>query len=112
MTDVDRIGGVPVVMRALLDAGVLHGDALTVTGRTMAEDLAAIAPPDPDGKVIRALAEPIHAHGGLDDPARLAGARGRGGEGAPAFESTVFEGTARVFDDEKDAMAAVTGGRI
>ena len=60
MTDVDRIGGIPVVMRALLDAGLLDGDALTVTGRTMAENLADIAPPDPDGKVIRAMSEPIH----------------------------------------------------
>src|SRR5580765_8485197 len=51
MTDIDRVGGVPVVMRALLDAGLLHGDCLTVTGRTMAENLADIAPPDPDGKV-------------------------------------------------------------
>ena len=57
MTDVDRVGGVPVVMRALLDAGLLHGDTLTVTGRTMAENLADIRPPDVDGKVVRALAE-------------------------------------------------------
>ena len=55
MTDVDRVGGVPVVMKALLDAGLLHGDCLTVTGRTMAENLADIAPPDLDGKVLRAL---------------------------------------------------------
>ena len=60
MTDIDRIGGVPVVMKALLDAGLLHGEALTVTGRTMAENLAAIAPPDPDGKIIRAMDNPIH----------------------------------------------------
>src|SRR5207237_6404443 len=65
MTDVDRVGGVPVVMKALLDAGLLHGDALTVTGRTMAENLASIAPPDPDGKVLRAVSEPIHRTGGL-----------------------------------------------
>src|SRR5690606_35424194 len=65
MTDVDHVGGVPVVMRALLDAGLLHGDVLTVTGRTMAENLAEIAPPDPDGKIIHALSDPIHATGGL-----------------------------------------------
>ena len=65
MTDVDRIGGVPVVMKALLDAGLLHGDCLTVTGKTMAENLADIAPPDVDGKVLRALREPIHKTGGL-----------------------------------------------
>src|SRR5215475_731866 len=65
MTDVDRIGGVPVVMKALLDAGLLHGDCLTVTGQTMAENLAHIAPPDPDGKVLRALDNPIHPTGGI-----------------------------------------------
>ena len=61
MNDVDKIGGIPVVMRALMDAGLLHGDCLTVTGRTMAENLAAIDPPDVDGTIIRALSEPIHA---------------------------------------------------
>ena len=65
MFDVDRIGGVPVVMKALLDAGLLHGDCLTVTGQTMAENLAQIAPPDPDGKVLRALDNPIHPTGGI-----------------------------------------------
>src|SRR4051812_45611882 len=65
MTDIDGIGGIPVVMKALLDAGLLHGDALTVTGKTVAENLAHIAPPDPDGKIIHALSEPIHATGGL-----------------------------------------------
>ena len=55
MTDIDRVGGVPVVMKALLDAGLLHGDCLTVTGKTVAENLADIAPPDVDGKVVRAL---------------------------------------------------------
>ncbi len=111
MTDVDRIGGIPVVLRALLDAGVLHGDALTASGRTMAEELDVIAPPDPDGKIIRALAEPIHRTGGL---AILHGSLAP--EGAvvksASFESTVVEGTAKVFDDEKDAMAAVTSGSI
>ena len=62
-------------MRALLDAGLLHGDALTVTGKTMAENLAEIAPPDPDGAIIHAMNDPIHRTGGLCDPARLAGAR-------------------------------------
>ena len=65
MTDIDRIGGVPVVMKALLDAGLLHGDALTVTGRTMAENLAEIAPPDPDGAIIHAMNNPIHRTGGI-----------------------------------------------
>src|SRR3954471_8156850 len=65
MTDVDRIGGIPVVMRALLDAGLLHGDVLTVTGRTVAENLADVNPPDVDGKVLRALSRPIHSTGGI-----------------------------------------------
>ena len=65
MSDVDRVGGIPVVMRTLLDAGLLHGECLTVTGRTMAENLADIAPPDPDGTVIHALSQPIHRTGGL-----------------------------------------------
>src|SRR5690606_14918190 len=65
MNDVDRIGGVPVVMKALLDAGLLHGDALTVTGRTVAENLAEIDPPDPDGKILRAMDDPIHRTGGI-----------------------------------------------
>ena len=111
MTDVDRIGGVPVVLKALLDAGILHGDALTASGRTMAEELTAIAPPDPDGKIIRAAGEPIHRTGGL---AVLRGSLAPDGAvvKSASFESAVMEGIARVFDDEKDAMAAVTGGGI
>src|SRR4051795_9856433 len=64
MSDVDAIGGVPVVMKALLDAGLLYGDALTVTGRTVAENLEEVAPPDPDGKIIHAMSDPIHRTGG------------------------------------------------
>jgi dihydroxy-acid dehydratase len=111
MTDVDRIGGIPVVLRALLDAGVLHGDTLTVSGRTMAEELDAIAPPDPDGKIIRALSEPIHRTGGLTILHGSLAPEGAVVKSA-SFESEVIEGTARVFDDEKDAMAAVTSGSI
>ena len=55
MNDVDKVGGIPMVMKALLDAGLMHGDVLTVTGKTMAENLADIAPPDVDGQIIRAL---------------------------------------------------------
>ncbi len=65
MADVDRIGGIPVVMRELLEAGLLHGDCLTVTGRTMAENLAELDPPRPDGEVVHPLSAPIHAIGGL-----------------------------------------------
>jgi dihydroxy-acid dehydratase len=111
MTDVDRIGGVPVVMKALLDAGLLHGDALTVTGRTLGEELQAIAPPDPDGKIIHALADPMHRTGGLTILRGSLAPEGAVVKSA-SFSSAVMEGTARVFDDEKDAMAAVTAGRI
>src|SRR5512133_615300 len=65
MTDVDRVGGVPVVMRTLLDAGLLHGECLTVTGRSVAENLAGLRPPDPDGHVVRAIGQPIHRSGGI-----------------------------------------------
>ncbi len=111
MSDVDAIGGVPVVMRALLDAGLLHGDALTCTGRTLAENLAHLAPPDPDGRVIRAMGNPMHATGGL---AILRGSLAPDGAvvKTAGFEQSVFEGTARVFDGEQGAMDAVTGGTL
>jgi dihydroxy-acid dehydratase len=107
MTDVDAIGGIPVVMKALLDAGLLHGDALTVTGRTLAENLADIAPPDPDGKIIRALKNPIHPVGGITV---LRGSLAPDGAvlKSAGIEYEVFEGTARVFDREQSAMDAVT----
>ena len=63
MNDLDKIGGVPVVMKALLDAGLIHGNELTVTGKTVAENLASINPPDPDGKIIHAVNNPIHKIG-------------------------------------------------
>src|SRR5215218_5483296 len=111
MTDVDRIGGVPVVLRALLDAGLLHGDVLTVTGKTMAENLAEIAPPDPDGAIIHAMSEPIHRTGGLTI---LRGSLSPDGAvvKSAGFDTDVFEGTARVFDGEQGAMDAVTHGRL
>jgi dihydroxy-acid dehydratase len=111
MSDVDRVGGVPVVMKALLDAGLLHGDALTVTGRTVAENLAELAPPDPDGEIIRAIGTPIHRTGGLTI---LRGSLAP--EGAvvktAGFDADVFEGTARVFDREQPAMQAVEDGTL
>ena len=111
MTDVDRIGGVPVVMRALLDAGLLHGDALTVTGKTVAENLADIAPPDPDGNVIRAVDSPIHRTGGLTI---LKGSLAPDGAvvKSAGLESDTFEGTARVFDTEQPAMDALAAGKL
>jgi dihydroxy-acid dehydratase len=111
MTDIDRIGGIPVVMRALLDAGLLHGDALTVTGRTVAENLAALDPPDPDGTILRSVADPIHRVGGISI---LRGSLAP--EGAvvktAGFDSAVFEGTARVFDTEQPAMRALEDGTL
>jgi dihydroxy-acid dehydratase len=111
MTDVDRIGGVPVVMKALLDAGLLHGDCLTVTGRTVAENLADIAPPDPDGTVLRAMTEPIHRTGGITI---LRGSLAPDGAvvKSAGFDSDVFTGTARVFDRERAAMDALEDGTI
>jgi dihydroxy-acid dehydratase len=111
MNDVDRIGGVPVVMKALLDAGLLHGDALTVTGRTMAENLADIAPPDPDGKILRAMDNPIHKTGGITI---LNGSLAPDGAvvKSAGFDSDVFEGTARVFERERGALDALEDGTI
>ncbi len=111
MNDVDRIGGVPVVMKALLDAGLLHGDVLTVTGRTMAENLAHISPPDPDGKVLRALTNPIHPTGGITILHGSLAPEGAVVKSA-GFDSSVFEGTARVFDGERAAMNALEDGTI
>ncbi|HEY3201433.1 MAG TPA: dihydroxy-acid dehydratase [Actinomycetes bacterium] len=111
MNDIDRVGGVPVVMRALLDAGLLHGHALTVTGRTMAENLADISPPDPDGKIIHALDDPIHKTGGLTILRGTLAPDGAVVKSA-GLDDDVFEGTAKVFDDEKDAMTALTHGGI
>ncbi|WP_153395582.1 dihydroxy-acid dehydratase [Ornithinicoccus halotolerans] len=111
MTDVDRIGGIPVVMQALLDAGLLHGDVLTVTGRTMAENLAELSPPQLDGTVLRQLSDPIHATGGLTI---LQGSLAPDGAvvKSAGFDSEVFRGTARVFDREQPAMAALEDGTI
>jgi dihydroxy-acid dehydratase len=111
MTDIDRIGGVPVVMKALLDAGLLHGDALTVTGKTMAENLAELNPPAPDGEVLHAMTNPIHRTGGI---AVLQGSLAP--EGAvvksAGFDAEVWEGPARVFDGEQGAMDAVADGTL
>jgi dihydroxy-acid dehydratase len=111
MVDVDRVGGVPVVMRHLLEAGLLHGDCLTVTGRTVAENLAALDPPEPDGDVVHRLDAPIHAIGGI---AVLSGSLAPKGGVVKVAGITFdrFEGIARVFDGEDGAMAAILGGSI
>lgn len=111
MLDVDRMGGVPVVMKALLDAGLMHGDCLTVTGKTLAENLAEIDPPDPDGAVLRAMADPIHPTGGITI---LTGSLAPDGAvvKSAGFDSSVFTGTARVFDRERAALDALEDGTI
>jgi dihydroxy-acid dehydratase len=111
MQDLDRVGGVPVVMKELLDAGLLNGDAMTVTGTTIAENLAEVSPPAPDGTVVRAFSEPIHAEGGT---AILYGSLAPEGSvmkiaGAASLE---FRGRARPFDSEQAAFDAVTSGSI
>jgi dihydroxy-acid dehydratase len=111
MKHVDEIGGVPVVMKALLDAGLLHGDCLTVTGRTMAENLAHIEPPDPDGKVLRAMSNPIHPTGGITILHGSLAPEGAVVKSA-GFDSDVFEGTARVFERERAALDALEDGTI
>ena len=111
MTDLDRIGGVPVVLRSLLEAGLLHGDCLTVTGRTMAENLDELAPPPPDGVVVHRLDDPIHAEGGI---AVLTGSLAPRGSvvKVAGIDQLQFAGTARVFDGEAAAMEAILAGRI
>src|SRR5674476_377018 len=111
MNDVDRIGGVPVVMKALLDAGLVHGDCLTVTGKTVAENLAEIDPPDPDGKILRALDNPIHHSGGITILRGSLAPEGAVVKSA-GFDSDVFEGIARVFDRERAALDALEDGTI
>ena len=113
MTDLDRIGGVPVVLKMLLDAGLLHGDVMTVTGKTMAENLAEINPPDPDGVVVHPWSAPINVEGGL---LILTGSLAPKGSVVKVAgltpEQRLFEGTARVFDGEDGAMAAIMAGEI
>ncbi len=111
MADVDRVGGVPVVMKALLDAGLIHGDALTVTGKTVAENLEGINPPDPDGKIIRALNNPIHKTGGISILKGSMAPQGAVVKTA-GFDLEDFTGPARVFEREAAAMQALTDGKI
>ena len=105
MVDLDRIGGVPVVLRALLDEGLLQGDIPTVTGKTMAENLEGVTFPE-DQDVLLPMAEPLASDGGI---AVLRGSLAP--EGAvvkvAGIDQTVFEGAARVFDDERDALDAL-----
>src|SRR6188472_2821636 len=102
MSDLDRVGGVPVVLRHLLEAGLLHGDEMTVTGKTMAENLAAIDPPRPDGVVVYPVDRPIDVEGGINV---LTGSLAPLGAvvkvAGLSHEQRQFEGEARVFDGEE-----------
>ena len=113
MTDLDRVGGVPVVMKHLLDAGLLHGDVLTVTGRTMAENLAEIDPPPPDGVVVHPLDQPIHAEGAIVVLRGSLAPRGSVVKVAGlTHDQLEFVGVARVFDGEDGAMDAILADDI
>ena len=113
MTDLDRIGGVPVVLKHLLEEGLLHGDEMTVTGKTMAENLAEIDPPAPDGTVVYPISQPINPEGGLNILTGSLAPLGSVVKVAGLTEDQrTFEGPARVFDGEDGAMAAVMGGEI
>ncbi len=111
MSDVDKVGGIPVILKALLDAGLLHGDCLTVTGKTMAENLADINPPDPDGEILRAVKSPMGVSGGITI---LSGSLAKDGAVTKVAGVGVdsFEGPARVFDREQAAMQALEDGTI
>jgi dihydroxy-acid dehydratase len=111
MNDVDKIGGIPVVMKALLDAGLMHGDCLTVTGRTMRENLEALDPRGLDGDVLRKLDAPIHATGGLTILKGTLAPEGAVVKSA-GFDDSTFTGTARVFDGERAALDALTQNAI
>jgi dihydroxy-acid dehydratase len=112
MSEIDRVGGIVAVLKVLLDADLLHGDCRTVTGRTLAENLAAIDDiPSPDGNIIRDLDDPIHADGGL---AVLHGTLAPAGAivKVAGLDEETFTGTARVFDGEQAAMDYVLDGKL
>ena len=109
--DLHRAGGIPAVMKELLKAGLLHGDCITITGKTVAENLADVPELSPEQKVIRPVANPIYAQGHL---AILKG--NLSPEGCVAkitgLKNPQITGPARVFDDEQSALAAIMAGQI
>ncbi len=111
MVDIDRVGGIPTILKHLLDNGLVNGDCLTVTGKTLAENLALIDPPDPDDDVIHPISRPIHSRGGI---AVLSGSLAPLGSvvKVAGLDQTLFDGPARVFDGEADAMEAILAGTI
>ena len=111
MNDVDRRGGIPVLMNALLEAGLIHGDALTVTGKTVAENLAELRPDPLDGEVLHRLDDPIHATGGLTILSGTMAPEGAVVKTA-GFDAEIFEGPARVFERERAALDALAAGQI
>src|SRR5829696_8062081 len=111
MNDVDRHGGIPVIMKAMLDEGLLHGDALTVTGKTLAENLRDLDPDPIDGTVIHTIDDPIHATGGITILHGSLAPEGAVVKSA-GFDADVFEGPARVFERERGAMDALEAGEI
>jgi len=109
MSELDQAGGLPVVLRELLSAGLVDGDCLAVNGRTLAQNVEnAFAP---DGDVVRAVKDPFKPDGGL---AVLRGSLVPNGAvvKTPGIETLRFEGTARVFEREEDCMAAVTARQV
>jgi dihydroxy-acid dehydratase len=109
MVDLDRVGGLPAVLRELLQAGLVDGDVLTVTGQTLAENLEGAG--TPDGEVVHPVASPIAAEGGL---AVLRGSLAPAGAlvKIPGNDNLSFRGSARVFDSEEACFAAVTAGQV
>ena len=113
MSDIDRVGGIPVLMKHLLDAGLLHGDCMTVTGKTMGENLEAMAPPAPDGDVIHPLSNPVHADAGIVVLHGSLAPKGSVVKVAGLTKAQMeFEGPARVFEGEDTAMDAILADKI
>ncbi|PWS26866.1 dihydroxy-acid dehydratase [Pedobacter yonginense] len=112
MQDLHQYGGIPAVLKYLLDEGLLHGDCLTVTGKTVAENLADVKSiMDYDQQIVKKLSEPIKAtghlqilYGNLAEKGSVAKISGKEGE--------KFQGPARVFDGERDLVAGISSGRI
>jgi len=111
MNDVDRHGGLPVLMKALVDANIMHGDVMTVTGKTMAENLEAMAIDPLDGEVLRPLNKPLHPTGGITILRGNFAPEGAVVKSA-GFDASTFEGPAKVFERERAAMDALTDGEI
>ena len=111
MFDLDKVGGVPSVMKILLDEGLLHGDCMTVTGKTVAENLKDINPPAADGEIIYPAAKPFGNNGGITILKGSLAPEGAVVKNAGVDEEK-FQGAARVFDREESAMQALSDGTI